>query len=224
MQGLALGRGDLTPRAVGGGRGFHGGARSGPEHFQLHGFAAAVGDGLGHGVPAPHGAAVNAQDAVAGFETGLGRRAVFKHRAHIGQQHGRAPAEGQNPAEQPGQQDVGRRSGCHHQQTLPGRAQGETFLRAETFRDLGLVAFAHQGHITAQRHQGQGVFGLAHFVLEDFGAEAQGKCGHTHTQTTGHGKMPQLVEKDQAAQNNDYGNNGHQHADSPCLEQICFEN
>lgn len=115
---------------------------------------------------------------------------------------------GHKPVQQKGQQQIGKGACRGHEQTLPRRAAGNGFLLREAQLFHLVAVFAHGGDIASEGKPGETVFRLAPMKGTEFRAHADGKGDDAYAHQAAGDEVPQLVEEDEAAQNQYDGQSG----------------
>ena len=146
--------------------------------------------------------AVNADDAVANLDSGLGCGRILHHPSNdrrLVQHRGIFVMHHVNAGKQAhGEQNVHGRTGDGDQEAVPARMRHE-FARIAAA--LIHRVFAAHLDVTAQRQYVDAVVGVALPETEQAFAEADGKLLHPNTQQFGHGVVAELVNQDHESQN-----------------------
>ena len=174
-------------------------------YLEDYGCAIALGNAVGKIRPGGHGNPVHAEHEIALHKACPCCRSSLLDIANCGKKGCDTPAQGHHDAQKECQNDVGHRACQDNQKALPGRAQAEALFLCETVRQFRVMAFPHQGHVAAKGDKGEGVFGFADLLFQYLGPKTQGKCGNTHAQGPGYGKMAEFVKEDESAKDYDYG-------------------
>jgi len=149
--------------------------------------------------------AVNAEDQIAGLETGpLGRR-TGSHLPDPGRIHGMGqPGQGEHREKnENGEKQVEQRPGNHYPETLPHGFMGKGAMPLGRIDFLVIRLFTEHLDVTAKRKNADKILGITPFFTHDLTAEAQGKGEHLDPEHLGDKEMAQFMDKNKDAENND---------------------